>query len=66
LATSYSQQIVQKLWNYYNLLRDDGLFCGEQLKASIETGFRRAKVMRQTILRQAFGGRHTSETTPST
>jgi len=42
MATTHSQQIVQKLWNYCNLLRDDGLSYSEQLNVSVGTGFRRA------------------------
>jgi type I restriction enzyme M protein len=25
MASNHSQQLVQKLWNYCNVLRDDGL-----------------------------------------
>jgi type I restriction enzyme M protein len=25
----HSTQLVQKLWNYCNILRDDGLSCGD-------------------------------------
>ena len=32
MATSHSQQIVQKLWNYCNVLRDDGLSYGDYLE----------------------------------
>ena len=28
-SANHSQQIVQKLWNYCNLLRDDGLSYGD-------------------------------------
>lgn len=28
----HSQQIVQKLWNYCNVLRDDGLSCGDYVE----------------------------------
>ncbi|CAN5541800.1 hypothetical protein BH23CHL4_BH23CHL4_27950 [soil metagenome] len=29
MASNHSQQIVQKLWNYCNVLRDDGLSYGD-------------------------------------
>ncbi len=32
MATTHSQQIVQKLWNYCNLLRDDGLSYGDYVE----------------------------------
>src|SRR5208282_3541589 len=32
MATSHSQQIVQKLWNYCNVLRDDGLSYGDYVE----------------------------------
>ena len=32
MATNHSQQIVQKLWNYCNVLRDDGLSYGDYLE----------------------------------
>ena len=32
VATNHSQQIVQKLWNYCNLLRDDGLSYGDYVE----------------------------------
>jgi len=33
-----SHQIVQKLWNYCNILRDDGLSYGDYPSASLRTG----------------------------
>ena len=30
--TNHSQQIVQKLWNYCNVLRDDGLSYGDYVE----------------------------------
>ncbi len=30
--TNYAQQIVQKLWNYCNVLRDDGLSYGDYVE----------------------------------
>src|SRR5215211_71785 len=32
MATNHAQQIVQKLWNYCNLLRDDGLSYGDYVE----------------------------------
>ena len=32
LTMSNSQQLVQKLWNYCNILRDDGLSYGDYLE----------------------------------
>jgi type I restriction enzyme M protein len=32
MASNHSQQIVQKLWNYCNVLRDDGLSYGDYLE----------------------------------
>jgi type I restriction-modification system DNA methylase subunit len=32
LASTHSQQLVQKLWNYCNLLRDDGLSYGDYVE----------------------------------
>ena len=32
MATNHSQQIVQKLWNFCNVLRDDGLSYGDYLE----------------------------------
>src|SRR5215204_578285 len=32
MASTHSQQIVSKLWNYCNLLRDDGLSYGDYVE----------------------------------
>jgi type I restriction enzyme M protein len=32
MATNHSQQIVQKLWNNCNILRDDGLSYGDYVE----------------------------------
>jgi hypothetical protein len=42
-------QLVQKLWNYCNILRDDGLSYGDYVE-------QRADRLRQSILQQAFLG----------
>lgn len=34
-----SSQIVQKLWNYCNVLRDDGMSCGDYLSAKFRAGW---------------------------
>ncbi|MFZ1804663.1 MAG: hypothetical protein WAU05_12120 [Nitrospira sp.] len=35
---SSSSQIVQKLWNYCNVLRDDGMSYGDYPSAGLRTG----------------------------
>ncbi len=32
MSSNHSQQIVQKLWNYCNVLRDDGLSYGDYVE----------------------------------
>ncbi len=32
MASNHFQQIVQKLWNYCNILRDDGLSYGDYVE----------------------------------
>ena len=59
--------LVQNLWNYYNILRDDGLSCGmadvqrrpsvvEELEAVVSANVRRATRLRQSVLQKAFIG----------
>ena len=36
--TEQSSQLVQKLWNYCNILRDDGLSYGDYPSARLRTG----------------------------
>jgi type I restriction enzyme M protein len=36
--TDQSHQLVQKLWNYCNILRDDGLSYGDYASAWLSTG----------------------------
>jgi hypothetical protein len=60
-------QLVQKLWNYCNILRDDGLSYGvaeverrlsvmEELEAVVSANLQRAVRLRQSILQKAFTG----------
>ena len=63
---SNSQQLVQKLWNYCNILRDDGLSYGDyverrlsvvdELEATVTANLQRAARLRQAILQRAFSG----------
>jgi hypothetical protein len=64
---SNPQQLVQKLWNYCNILRDDGLSFGaaeveqrlsvvEELEAMVSASLQRATRLRQSILQKAFAG----------
>jgi hypothetical protein len=59
--------LVQKLWNYCNILRDDGLSYGvaeverrlsmvEELEAVVFANMQRAVRLRQSILQNAFTG----------
>jgi type I restriction-modification system DNA methylase subunit len=57
---SNPQQLVQKLWNYCNILRDDGLSYGdyvEQLTFLLFLKMADEQVhLRQSILQKAFTG----------
>ena len=64
---SNPQQLVQKLWNYCNILRDDGLSDGvteaerrlsvvEELESMVSANFQRATRLRQSILPKTFTG----------
>jgi hypothetical protein len=59
--------LVQKLWNYCNILRDDGLSYGvaeverrlsvvEELESVVSANLQRATRLRQSILQKAFTG----------
>jgi len=59
--------LVQKLWNYCNILRDDGLSYGvaeverrlsvvEELETVVSANLQRAVRLRQSILQRAFTG----------
>ena len=56
--SSNPQQLVQKLWNYCNILRDDGLSYGvaEELESVVSANLQRATRLRQSILQKAFTG----------
>ncbi|MDB6066644.1 MAG: hypothetical protein JWR26_2852 [Pedosphaera sp.] len=60
-------QLVQKLWNFCNILRDDGLSFGaaeverrlsvvEELEAVVANNLQRATRLRQSILQKTFTG----------
>ena len=56
-------QLVQKLWNYSNILRDDGvaeverrLSGVEELDSVVSANLQRATRLRQSILQRAFEG----------
>jgi hypothetical protein len=56
---SNPQQLVQKLWNYCNILRDDGvaeISVVEELEAAVFANLQRPTRLRQSILQKAFTG----------
>jgi hypothetical protein len=50
--------LVQKLWNYCNILRDDGLSYGVagELESVVSANPQRGTRLRQSILQKAFTG----------
>lgn len=64
--SSQPSQLVQKLWNYCNILRDDGLSYGDyverrfsivgELESLVSANLKRAIRLRQSILQKAFSG----------
>jgi type I restriction enzyme M protein len=57
---SNSSQLVQKLWNYCNILRDDGLSYGDYVEQLtfllfLKMADKQAR-LRQSILQTAFTG----------
>jgi hypothetical protein len=62
-----SSTIVQRLWNYRNVLRDDGMSYGDyverrlsvvgEVESAVEAGVVRAGRLRQSVLRSAFEGK---------
>jgi type I restriction enzyme S subunit len=65
--TTQSATIVQRLWNYCNVLRDDGVCYGNEcgirlllfrrLGKALQANLARAERLRQAILKKAFDGR---------
>ena len=67
IMSNPAPQLVQKLWNYCNSLRDDGLSYGtaeaerrlsvvEELESVVSVNLQRAARLRQSILQPAFTG----------
>jgi hypothetical protein len=53
-----SSTIVQRLWNYCNVLRDERrLLVVREVESAVEVGLVRAGRLRQSVLRSAFEGR---------
>jgi hypothetical protein len=52
-----SSTIVQRLWNYCNILRDRRLLVVGEVESAVEVGLVRAGRLRQSVLRSAFEGR---------
>jgi len=47
--------LVQKLWNFCTILRDDGLSCGlAELAVVVSANRQRASYLRKSILQKAF------------
>jgi hypothetical protein len=64
-----SSTIVQRLWNYCNVLRDEWRLSvigevpyGDDIESAVEVGLIRAGRLRQSVLRSAFEGRLISKT----
>jgi len=55
--STQSSTIVQRVWNYCNVLQDDGISYGEYVESSVEEALVRASRLRQAVLRSAFEGR---------
>jgi hypothetical protein len=71
--STQSSTIVQRLWNYCNVLRDDGMSYGDNverrlsvvgevpygddIESAVQAGLVRAGRLRQAVLRSAFEGR---------
>jgi type I restriction enzyme M protein len=58
-----SSTIVKRVWNYCNVLRDDGIFYGNYVESALEKALVRALRLRQAVpfgddmLKPAFEGR---------
>jgi hypothetical protein len=58
MTTPASSTIVQRLWNYCNVLHDERrLVAGWAVDAAVEAGLKRAGRLRQAVLKAAFEGR---------
>ena len=55
--------IVQRVWNYYHTLRDDGVSYGDyiseaaNLEIGIDDSLEKSEALRQSILNKAFEGK---------
>jgi type I restriction enzyme M protein len=49
-----SSQIVPKLWNYCNVLRDDGMSYGDYPSARLRTGIEQLTYWERKIYRESF------------
>jgi len=53
-----SSTIVQRLWNYCNVLRDTRLLSVvREVESAVGVGLLRAARLRQSVLKSAFAGR---------
>ena len=55
--------IVQRVWNYYHTLRDDGVSYGDyiseayNLEKAIDESLGKSEALRQSILKKTFEGK---------
>jgi hypothetical protein len=58
MANTSSATIVQRLWNYCNVLRDERrLESARAVQSAVEVGLKRAARLRQAVLKHAFEGK---------
>jgi hypothetical protein len=58
MNSTSSSTIVQRLWNYCNVLRDERrLSVVGEVESAVEVGLVRSARLRQAVLRSAFEGR---------
>ena len=65
--STQSSTIVQRVWNYCNVLRDDGISYGDydgrqlsvvkEVESVVAASMARAARLRQSVLKSAFEGR---------
>jgi hypothetical protein len=65
--TTESATIVQRMWNYCNVLREDGVIYGDyiesqflvadEIEKELDQALARSERLRQSILKRAFEGR---------